>query len=145
MSHMFESWHMRMRHVTRMNGMSHGNETCHIRMCHVTRMNVNETCHIRIRRCTYDSGMSHVNESRHMWTSHVARKGLVWRVHKSCCSWVSRVTCEYIIPHVNKSRLVTHDSWLMTHDSWLTANVSGSCMSVLCGDITQPLPGKWRV
>jgi len=56
--------------------MSHMNESCHMWMSHVTcewvMSHVNESCHIWMSHVTYGWVMSHMNESCHTWRSHVS-------------------------------------------------------------------------
>jgi len=67
MSHVNESCHMWMSHVTCEWVMSHVNESCHMWMSHVTHLN-KASC---VWCITYVWVMSHVEESCHMWMGHV--------------------------------------------------------------------------
>jgi len=66
--------------------MSHVNESCHTWMSHVTREwvmpHVNESSHTWMSHATREWVMSHVNESCHTWMSHVT--------HRRTRSWSTR-------------------------------------------------------
>ena len=79
--------------------MSHMNESCHKWIRHITYECTwmsgsyllittfhpqNESCHIWMSHFTYEWAMSRMNESRHIWMSHVTHE----------CKWMSHVTHE---------------------------------------------------
>ena len=91
MSHMKESRHIWMSHVTYEWVMSHMNESCHIWMSHVT----------------YEWVMSHMNESCHLWMSHVTYEGVTSRrmIHDAIHvihTWHDSFICESLIDPAHK-------------------------------------------
>ena len=79
MSHVNESCHIRMSHVTWEWVMSHTNESCHIRMSHVTCRWV--TLKPKVAYCEWV--MSHENESCHIRMSHVTCEWVMSQVDES--------------------------------------------------------------
>jgi len=102
--------------------MSHMNESCHIGMSHVTyewvMSHMNESCHKWTRHVTYEWVMSHVNESRHIWMSHVPYEWVM--SHTMTCSvYHLTSTISKVISHMNESchihtSHVTYN-WVMSH------------------------------
>jgi len=86
MSHIRESCHVYMSHVTCVWA------TSHIWMSHVTHMN--ESCH------TYEWVMSHT------WMSHVTCVRATSQLKESCNAWLPLVSYEWVMSHMN----VTHPS-----------------------------------
>jgi len=78
---------------------SHMNQSRHIWISHVTYESVtshmNQSRHIWINHATYESVTSHMNQSRHIWISHVT---CVW--DKSCYICLSRMSQTYYASHV---------------------------------------------
>ena len=96
MSHIWIG-HIRMSHVTRMNG------SCHIRMSHVTHVN----------RCMLHTWMGHI----HIWVvSYMNIISCVWHIH------IHTYACDSII-HLNAS-LHIYD-WVMGHIyDWVMGHIS---------------------
>ena len=123
--------HMWQCHIICECVMSHMNESCHIWMSHVTyhkskyywqglqsvkrvvckglcSMNeswlmshMDEACHIWISCVTYEWVMSHMNESCRIWMSRVTYEWVVAHVNESCHIWMSHVTYEWVVSHMN--------------------------------------------
>jgi len=68
--------------------MSHMNESCHIWMSHVTyewvMSHMNESCHIWMIHVTYEWVMSHMTEWCHIWMSHVTYAWVMSRMNEWC-------------------------------------------------------------
>ena len=120
MSHMNESWHIWMSHVTYEWVMSHIYESIHIWMSHVTyavwmihvqavkshdrsrhlQQHMDESCHIWMSHITYKRVMSHMNESCHIWMSHVAYERFM---SHTCTSHVQAVTSQDRFRHLQQA------------------------------------------
>ena len=86
MSHVNESCHMSMNHVTREWVMSHVNDSCHTWMSHVTRewvvSHVNKSCHTSMSHVTREWDMSHVNETCRAYKFPDTPPGSLWNMSK---------------------------------------------------------------
>ena len=151
--------------------MSHVNESCHMWMSHVTRewvmSHVNESCHMWMSHVIYEGVASHMHASWLIWLSHVS-SWLIWLSHvSSWLIWLSHVTYEcvmsrtnvlrtrpYVTQHVTYERVIpctnmlrtrphqTYRQWRMgvdlskiDHDdrSWLIAmRMDRSCLIATC-------------
>jgi len=113
------------------NIMSHMNESCHIWMSHVTSnesrykrvypRSLKESCHIWrsqwviwMRHVTYEWVMSHMTGSCHICMSHVTYEWVMSPVNESCHIWMSHVTYEWVTSHMNES---CHLKWVTLHTS----------------------------
>ena len=115
MSHMNESCHIWMSHVTYEWVMSHMNESCHIWMSHVTyewvMSHTNESCHMWMSHVICEWVTSHTNESCHIWMSratHMHESCHIWmscatHMNESCHIWMGHVTYEWVMSHMNES------------------------------------------
>jgi len=114
MSHMNESCHIWMSHVTYEWVMSHMNESCHIWMSH----HMKESCHIWMSHVTYEWVMSHMNEPCHVILSQVSQalvlSNIVICISQMPYEWVMSRKKESC--HVRKSH-VTYE-WVRFHKHW---------------------------
>jgi len=123
---------------TRVICMSHMNESCHIWMSHVTyewvMSHMNESCHIWMSHVTYEWVMSHMNAACHIWMSQQHLKVIYvtcvcctrvmmhvtyeWVMNASCHTWMRHVTYEKVIwkshEHLRVTYRVTYE-WVMSH------------------------------
>jgi len=100
-SHMNESCHIWMRHFTYEWGISHMNKLCY---------NMKESCDICMHLVTY--------EPAHMWLNVTTEWviSLQRTVNESYHTWMSHVTREWVMSHVNESchRRIIVISWNST-------------------------------
>jgi len=135
-SHVNESCHMWMSHITYAGAMSpmwmshviyewvmsHMHESCHICMSHDTyaraMSHMNKSCHVWMSHVTCEWVMSHVDESCHMCMSHVTF------VNEPCHIWMSHVTYEWVMSHMHES----YHMW-MSHVTceWVMSHMHESC------------------
>jgi len=112
-----------MSHVAYEWVMSHMNESCHIWMSHVTsitcngrvRMNLSESCNILKESCPI--WMSHVSYEwvvSHIWMNHVPYKCDMSHMNESCRIWMSHVTSNTCTGRV---RMSLNGTWLILKES----------------------------
>ena len=89
--------------------MSHVDESCHSWMSHVTygwfMSHKSESCHIWMGLVTYGWVMSHKYESCHIWMSHVTYGWVTSHKYESCHIWMSHVTYEWVMAQVRQEAL----------------------------------------
>ena len=115
MLHLWESYHMWIKHVTYEWVMSHMNTG----MSHVTQEGVisyvNESCHIWMSRISY----KYTNESYYTWRGHITYEWVMSRMIQSCHVRMSHIThewvIEWVIPHMNGSCLISVDERVKLH------------------------------
>jgi len=126
-SHMKESYHISMSHVTHEWVMSHINDPCHIWMSHGTYQcvmsHMNESCHVPIRHVTYECIMSHIHTDLHFgWQLkqiHTAGAHGHAVERNQCADWPllrAPPVYQWVMSHMNESchvctsRVAWHDS-----------------------------------
>jgi len=117
---------------------SHINESCHKWMSHVTYewdVSYMKVSHrIWMGHVTYEWGMSHMNESCHIWMSHVTYEWFVSLMKESCLIWMSHVTyagaisCMNELCHIWKKCVISCRTWMrhVTHE-WVVSHMNESC------------------
>jgi len=123
-THMDEScqWMVKSTHMNESTVLSCMKESCHIWMSHVTyewvMSHINESCHVTYEwfnsQVMYERVMSHLKQSCHTWAL-VQPKSFI----ESCHIWMSRVTYEWVMSHINESchMWMSHFTyeWVMSH------------------------------
>jgi len=115
MSHVSRA-HMNESCLTCANGwvMSHVGQSCHIWMSHITygwvMPHINASCHILMSPVIFDWVMSHMIELCLTWMSHATYEWVVSHINESCLSWMSRVTFEWVISCMNWDMSHTNES-----------------------------------
>jgi len=135
MSHMYESCHIWMSHVTYECITSHMNAWYHVwnRLIAELCGQSSPVC-VYMSLVTYECVTSHLNASCHVWMSHVTHKGVTSHINESCAIW-NRLIAEWCGQRSPVCVYMSHDARmnvslhiLMSHVpcEWVTSHLKST-------------------